>query len=54
MDAVVKKYNEEHVSRTTKMTPNQAAEPENKAKVKNEPGKRKAIQQSTTSSSGRR
>ena len=34
MDAVVKKYNEEHVSRTTKMTPNQAAEPENKAKVK--------------------
>lgn len=34
MDAVVKKYNEEHVSKTTKMTPNQAAEPENKAKVK--------------------
>jgi hypothetical protein len=34
MDAVVKKYNEEHVSRTTKMTPNEAAEPENKAKVK--------------------
>ena len=34
MDAVVKKYNEEHVSRTTKMTPNKAAEPENKAKVK--------------------
>ena len=33
MDAVVKKYNEEHVSRTTKMTPNEAAEPENKAKV---------------------
>ena len=33
MDVVVKKYNEEHVSRTTKMTPNQAAEPENKEKV---------------------
>ena len=34
MDAVVKKYNEEHVSRATQMTPNEAAEPENKAKVK--------------------
>ena len=34
MAAVVKKYNEKHVSRTTKMTPNEAAEPESKAKVK--------------------
>jgi hypothetical protein len=34
MDAVVKDYNEEHVSSTTKMTPNEAADPDNTRKVK--------------------
>ena len=34
MDAVVNKYNEEHVSRTTQMTPSEAAEPGNKPNVK--------------------
>lgn len=34
MDAVVKNYNEDHVSSTTKMTPNEAAEPKHKLEVK--------------------
>ena len=34
VDAVVKDYNENHVSRNTQMTPNKAAKTENRSKVK--------------------